>query len=81
MAVVLNWPRLNGKATMRAYLHEVSPSSTLRRCAADRKIVERCQHIKKWHVSDDFTADSLADEVLEDLASAYGLSDHQEGEE
>lgn len=70
MAVVLNWPRLNGKATMRAYLHEVSPSSTLRRCAADRRTVE------EWLKQVENPFNGLSDVppyFIVNLFEAYGL--------
>jgi hypothetical protein len=63
-----------------SHIEHHDPASVLRRCAADRRLVKRCADVlsaKGWEYDD--TPD-LTRRALEDLASAYGLSDHQEGE-
>jgi hypothetical protein len=40
LSVLLDWPRRNGKATLRAFLDDNDPDSVLRRCAADKATVE-----------------------------------------
>lgn len=41
LTVLLNWPRQNGKATIRAFMDDNAPAAILRRCAADRRTVEQ----------------------------------------
>lgn len=74
------------------HIHRQSPSSVLRRCAADKRQVERHARKTAW-IDDDRNAPVCACcgthyeypvrwpcPTLLDLAEGYGLTDHQEGE-
>ena len=39
LGVLLDWPRRNGKATLRAFLEDNDPASVIEGCEADRELV------------------------------------------
>lgn len=64
------WPRLNGKATMQAFMNENSPDAVLRRCEADRRIVQTYQRTcNSLHID----AFGVMAETVDNLLDAYGL--------
>jgi hypothetical protein len=83
--VSVTMPRRNGKETLYAFLNDNDPSSALRRCTADRGIVEWCIEVAgdldlsrygepgllKDHPQS--LAVTLAAETLLNLARGYGL--------
>lgn len=71
-ATVLTLGRRNGKATLHAFLAGNSPDAALRRCDADRKIVETYRITVE---SPDLHADAwmVMRAVIHYLASAYGV--------
>lgn len=44
LGVLLDWPRRNGKATLRAFLEDNDPVAVIDRCDADRRMVELFQY-------------------------------------
>lgn len=82
--VSLNLARRNGKTTLDAFLNDNDPSSVLRRCAADRKLIERhgpfCDCGARRPPTNPDTGqpiphhyDCSAYEAAQILAEAYGL--------
>lgn len=70
MGVLLDWPRRNGKATLRAFLEDNDPVTVVDRCEADRRIVNQCTERRDGFV--------LAQFVLAQLAFVYGISVEEE---
>ena len=68
--IILSLPRMAGKATARAHLDNWTPDVVIRRCAADRATVTRCQVVLS-------TGHPLlvpfAELVLIDRARGYGI--------
>lgn len=54
-----------------AHIAEHDPARVLADVEAKRRIVEECKHIIDTHFSDDFTADTLAEDCLKLLALPY----------
>lgn len=60
-----------GGYTTASHIVRHDPASVLRRCAADRRIVETCQF---WLHENDAGTDPCAADVLRDLADGYGVA-------
>lgn len=82
--------RMNGRTVLAEYFERNDPASVLRRCAADRDIVEWCQEVigerdlsrygQDGLLKDDpqALAVTLAMETLRNLERAYGISAEEE---
>lgn len=54
-----------------AHITANDPAAVLADIAAKRVILEACRQVQDHHISDDFTADSLADAVLAQLMAPF----------
>jgi hypothetical protein len=68
LALVL--PRRNGKATLHTFMNDNGPEAVLRRCEADRRIVQTYQRTcNSLHID----AFGVMAETVDNLLDAYGL--------
>lgn len=58
-----------------AHIAHHHPAAVLRRCAADRRIVERFRLAETEYHPDAFM---VMEETLRDLAAGYGITDHHQ---
>lgn len=73
--MLLQWSRRNGKATLQAFMGDNGPEDVLRRCAADRRIVETYQRTcDSLHID----AFGVMSETMDNLLDAYGLPKEHE---
>jgi len=80
IGVMLDWPRRNGKDTLRAFLEDNDPASIVERCEADRELVEMYVPVAEYEDEEEWAGGRAAGLgiAVRLLARSYGISVEEE---